>query len=126
MEDSIIQALRCGYRLLDTAQFYGVEHMVGVMLMHWPWATTAAPDKGPLRKDESPTIVETWHMMEALVSERCRSIGVSNFTQKTLGELLASATVIPAVNQVELHAFNLCLQLVPYCKAKGIHVMSWR
>jgi glycerol 2-dehydrogenase (NADP+) len=169
LRDSIIHALRSGYRLIDTAQYYFVEDVVGeavrasgiprseitvitkfwsdwhhdpaaaleksldalgleyidIFLMHWPCAST--PDnKGVLRIDESPTFVETWKKMEACVGDRCRAIGVSNFTQKTLDTLLAEATIVPVVNQVELHAFNPNHRLVPYCQEKGIHVMSWR
>lgn len=168
LEDSIKHALNAGYRLIDTAQYYGIESVVGrairtsgipreeitvvtkfwgewhhnpgealrisladtgldyidVFLMHWPWANT--PDKGVVRIDESPTFVETWKLMEGLVGPKCKAIGVSNFTQKTLETLLASATIVPAVNQVELHAFNPNLKLVPYCQSKGICVMSWR
>lgn len=164
----MIHALKSGYRLIDTAQGYGVEHVVGravrnsgiprseitvvtkfwgewhhdpaealrisldnlgldyvdAFLMHWPWATT--PDGKPLRIHESPTFVETWKKMEPLVGPKCKAIGVSNFTQKLLDELIASATVIPAINQVELHALNPNLKLVPYCESKGIHVVSWR
>ncbi|KAL2828068.1 putative aldo-keto reductase [Aspergillus pseudoustus] len=167
LEKSIIHALQSGYRLIDTAQYYGIESTVGrairrsgvprsaitivtkfwgnahhdvagaldlslreldldyidVFLMHWPWAMTL--EGHPLRIDESPTFVETWRQMEALVGDKCRGIGVCNCTQKTLGVLLEHAVVVPAVNQVELHALNPCLRLVPYCQEKGIHVMGW-
>ncbi|WYZ37216.1 hypothetical protein EsH8_II_000722 [Colletotrichum jinshuiense] len=169
LEESIIHALKIGYRLIDTAQIYGVEEVVGrairnsgvprseifvvtkfwghwhhdpaaalqisldalgldyidLFLMHWPWATTPAPEKKVLRKSESPTIVETWKLMEPLVGDKCRAIGVSNFMPKVLDELLAEAKIVPAVNQVELHAFNPNLNLVPYCQEKGIVVTSW-
>lgn len=170
LESSIIHALRSGYRLIDTAQYYGVESVVGrairnsgthrseitvitkfwddwhhdpetalqkslkdldigyidIFLMHWPCATSPAPESRSLLIDESPTFVETWKKMESLVSDKCRAIGVSNFTQKTLEVLLRDATVVPAVNQVELHAFNPNHRLVPYCESKGIQVISWR
>ncbi|KAH6867529.1 NADP-dependent oxidoreductase domain-containing protein [Thelonectria olida] len=167
LEDSIILALQSGYRLIDTAQYYGIESVVGravrnsgvprseicivtkywgnyhhdvatalqkslddlsldyidVFLMHWPWATT--PDGKILRIHESPTFVETWKQMEKLIGPTCKGIGVCNFTQKTLSVLLEHATIVPAVCQVELHALNPCLKLVPYCQSKGIHVMGW-
>ncbi|KAJ0311482.1 hypothetical protein Brms1b_008312 [Colletotrichum noveboracense] len=169
LEESIIHALKVGYRLIDTAQLYGVEEVVGkairnsgvprskiivvtkfwgewhhdpaaalqisldalgldyidVFLMHWPWATTPAPEKKVLKKWESPTFIETWKLMEPLVGEKCRSIGVSNFMPKVMDELLAEAKIVPAINQVEMHAFNPNLKLVPYCQEKGIHVMGW-
>jgi glycerol 2-dehydrogenase (NADP+) len=99
---------------------------VDVFLMHWPWATTPAPEKKPLGKYESPTFIETWLAMEKLVGPKCRAIGVSNFTEKLLEELREHETIVPAINQVELHAFNPNLKLVPYCQSRGIHVMSWR
>jgi glycerol 2-dehydrogenase (NADP+) len=165
--------LRSGYRLIDTAQVYGVEPIVGdairasniprseitlitkfpsqmhhdpaaaleqslasfgpgvdyidIFLMHSPCALT--PDgKSPVALDPSrpPPYVETWKKMEKLDRQKCKSIGVSNFTQKTLETLLKEASVIPVVNQVELHAMNPCLKLVPYCEEKGIRVISWR
>lgn len=98
---------------------------VDVLLMHWPWATTPKPEKAVLRPHEDPRFEDTWKRMEKLVGPTCKSIGVSNFSQKTLDRLLQKASIVPAVNQVELHAFNPCLKLVPYCQEKGIHVMSW-
>ena len=92
--------------------------------MHWPNAISL--DGQPFRFDESPTFVETWLEMEKLVGPQCKAIGVSNFTQKTLDILLESAQVVPVVNQIELHVLNPHLKLVPYCRSKGIHVMSWR
>ena len=110
------EALRISLKELDIGY-------IDVFLMHWPWATT--PDKKPLKKDESPTFIETWQMMEKLVGDKCRAIGVSNFSQKTIDELLPHAKIVPAINQVELHALNPNLKLVPYCQEKGIVVMSW-
>ncbi|KAI9898755.1 hypothetical protein N3K66_007115 [Trichothecium roseum] len=98
---------------------------VDLFLMHWPCSQT--PHGEPLLPGSSPTFSETWRLMEGLVGERCRGIGVSNFSQVTLGRLLDGGVgVVPAVNQVELHALNPNLELVPYCRSKGIHVMSWR
>ena len=96
---------------------------IDIFLMHWPCAET--PDGHPLRITDHPSFVETWKLMENCVGDRCKAIGVSNFTQKTLDVLLAEATIVPVVNQVELHAFNPNLRLVPYCQDKGIQVMSW-
>lgn len=171
LRDSIIHALQSGYRLIDTAQSYGVEAVVGeairasgvprediivvtklwgdshrdpaaalersmtaldigyidVFLMHWPNAIN--PESR--RPDESQTFVETWKLMEKLVepgsstAKQCKTIGVSNFTQKTLDVLLRETTVVPVVNQVELHALNPNPKLVPYCQDRGIQVMGW-
>ncbi|KAI4313612.1 hypothetical protein L6164_026575 [Bauhinia variegata] len=51
-----------------------------------------------------------------------KSIGVSNFSCKKLQDLLASATIPPAVNQVEMNPLWQQQELRTLCKEKGIHV----
>ncbi|WP_017537082.1 MULTISPECIES: aldo/keto reductase [Nocardiopsis] len=68
----------------------GLDH-VDLYLIHWP-------------VPEQDKYVDSWKAMERLHAEgRAKAIGLSNFTEKTLGRLLASADVVPAVNQIELH-----------------------
>ena len=63
---------------------------VDLYLLHWPHE---------LR-------VESWRVLEALHAEGlAREIGVSNFLVRHLDELLAHASVLPAVNQIELSPF---------------------
>lgn len=51
-------------------------------------------------------IIQTWKAMEALVKKgKVRSIGVSNFTRERIEDLLKTAEIIPAVNQIEAHAY---------------------
>lgn len=48
----------------------------------------------------------SWKAMEELYKEgRIRAIGISNFEAHQIDELLSYATVKPAVNQIETHAF---------------------
>lgn len=56
-----------------------------------------------------------------------RSIGVSNFSIKTLTQLLADerVTVIPATNQVELHPYLPQVGLKEYCEEKGILLTAY-
>jgi diketogulonate reductase-like aldo/keto reductase len=51
---------------------------------------------------------------------KVKSIGVSNFSELKLDEILPTAEVIPAVNQLEIHLYNPQLKLVEYLKSKGI------
>ena len=97
---------------------------VDIFTMHWPMSEQ--PDRTPIPPTGSPTFVEVWKKMEGLVGPKCKSIGVNNFTQKLLETLLEAATIVPVVNQIELHALNPNLKLVPYCQSKGIQVISWR
>lgn len=88
----------------------GVER-VDLYLVHWP-----VPG---LRR-------ETWRAMERLLADgKARAIGVSNYTIRHLEELLASASVPPAANQVELHPFLPQPQLVAFCRKHGIQIEAY-
>src|ERR1700733_3011505 len=76
-------ALELGYRHIDTAQAY-------LYLVHWP-------QNGP---------AWAWPGMErARELGYARSVGVSNFGAADLENVAATATVMPAVNQVNFNPF---------------------
>ncbi|KAJ6580945.1 NADP-dependent oxidoreductase domain-containing protein [Mycena capillaripes] len=79
-----------------------------------------------LKAVESPTFIETWADFERLhASGRARAIGVSNFSIKTLEQLLKTAKIVPAVNQVEMHPYLAQTELLEYCRNKGIAVTAY-
>ena len=60
-------------------------------------------------------------MEKLLKTGKVRSIGVSNFSERVLEqEILPYATVVPAVDQVELHLYNPQHKFISYLKSKGI------
>lgn len=80
-------------------------------LIHWPV-------KGKYK--------ETWRALEKVYAEgKVKAIGVSNFQVHHLDDLLQDATVVPAVNQIELHPLLAQQQLRDYCKSKNIQVEAW-
>lgn len=86
---------------------------VDLYLIHWPM-----PKKG--------LFVETWKELEKLLDEGLvRSIGVSNFTAEHLQELANHSSLVPVVNQVELHPRFPQKELREYCQRNGIQVESW-
>ncbi len=86
---------------------------VDLYLIHWP-----SPKRG--------LYVETWRAFEEIYRQgRAKAIGVSNFHQPHLDTLLESATITPAVNQIELHPDLPQLELRAYCQKLGIIVESW-
>jgi len=65
--------------------------------------------------------VEQWRALcELKKSGLCKHIGVSNFSQGHIEELLEAGLETPEVNQIEIHP--LCTQepLVAYCRKSGI------
>lgn len=58
---------------------------------------------------------------------RCRDdmVGVSNYGEHHLDELLGSATISPSINQVELSPFNQRRNLVAYCAERSIPLQAW-
>lgn len=67
-------------------------------------------------------ISETWAAMEALVKKgKVRTIGVSNFTRQKIEDLWKTATIRPAVNQIEAHIFLQQPDLLEWSKQNVIH-----
>ena len=56
---------------------------------------------------------------------KVRTIGVSNFSIPNLEILLASAKIVPANNQVELHPYLPQHDLKAYCEARGILLSAY-
>lgn len=69
---------------------------------------------------------ETWRALEeAVASGLVRNIGVSNFGQAHLEKLAKTATITPAVNQIEVHPFLQRRELCAFCEAQGIVVEAY-
>ena len=68
--------------------------------------------------DKGVTLMDTWRAMEALVREsgKLRSIGLSDITLEQLREVFESATIKPAVVQVESHPYLPETDLLEFCK----------
>ncbi len=68
----------------------------------------------------------SWKAMEELCKEgKIKAIGISNFEARQIDELLSYATIKPAVNQVETHAFFQQEQARNELKKYGIQMEAW-
>lgn len=69
---------------------------------------------------------KTWKAMEQLVETgKARAIGVSNFNERRLKELLETSEIIPAVNQIEAHPYLQQTSLKSFCESKGILITAY-
>ena len=80
-------------------------------LVHWPVAKKYK---------------DTWRALEKLYKEkRIRAIGVSNFMQHHLEDLLETSEIVPMVNQMEFHPYLVQQDLINFCNSKGIQYEAW-
>ena len=99
-------------------------------LIHWPVAfkhgipmPESAADFVSL--SEVP-IRETWKSMEKAQKENLtKHIGVSNFSEKKLEELIADCEIAPEINQVEMHPLLQQPKLNRFCKNHQIHLTAY-
>lgn len=69
---------------------------------------------------------EAWRALEdALSAGKVRAIGVSNFGEDDIDNILGACRVKPAVNQVLAHIANMPKALIDRCQAQGIAVEAY-
>lgn len=96
-------------RTLDTLDIGYVD----LFLIHWPLP-------------EVLDYVATWKALEELYAGgKVRAIGVSNFQGHHLNRLLAETTVVPAVNQIEVHPYLAQEELRSVNRQHGIATEAW-
>lgn len=84
---------------------------IDLFLLHWP-----VPGKR----------AESWRALERFLAEgRARAIGVSNFMEHHLEELLAHAKEPPRVNQIEISPFLQQAGVRSLCERRGIVVEAY-
>ncbi|KAK6955940.1 hypothetical protein Daesc_003587 [Daldinia eschscholtzii] len=131
-------AIESEYYHLDGAEMYGNEAAFGVAikesgiprdklfvttklgldyvdlyLIHQPFT---APGELP----------RMWTEMEAIKnSGKAKSIGVSNFLQAHLEDILKTAKVVPAINQIEYHPYLQHGTLLEFCHKNNIAVSAY-
>jgi len=85
--------------------------VVDLYLVHWPV-------KGKY--------LQTWRALEKLYEEkRIRAIGLSNFLQHHIEDILAHCNEPPTVDQLEFHPYLVQQKLIDFCAAKHIQYESW-
>lgn len=153
-EASVTAALSSGIRLIDTANIYLNEKAVGravrasgiprediyISTKLWPSIYDDADRAidATLRRlgtdyidmlflhQPSADYRGAYKAMERAVRDgRVRSLGLSNFTEENVREILAIADVMPAMVQVEAHPYYPQRALKEFLAPHGIRLMSW-
>ncbi|MDT2005691.1 aldo/keto reductase [Rhodococcus opacus] len=157
---AVEEALRVGYRHIDTAAAYANEREVGagigrsgiarddVFIETKVWisdygydATLHAFDKsaGKLAVDQLDLLLlhqplpsrfdltlDAYRALETLLADgKVRAIGVSNFMPEHLDRLLNETSVVPAVNQIEVHPYFQQTELQRMNAEHGIVTQAW-
>ena len=105
------QGFDSGLRAFDESLKKLKMDYLDLYLIHWPVA-----DK----------YKDSWKALEKLYRDgRVKSIGVSNFMQHHLEDLLGSVEIMPMVNQMEFHPYLMQDDLREFCKQKEIQYESW-
>lgn len=152
-EASVLAALEGGYRLIDTANAYVNEKAVGRAMKKsglkreeifletklWPsfYEDDNAVDK-TLERLGTDTIdlllihqpagnyVAGYRQMEKAYKEgKVKSIGLSNFNQEQIEEILDLCEVKPAVLQTEVHPYFQEQELKQFLSQEGMVIQAW-
>lgn len=153
VEASVLNALACGYRLIDTANAYVNEKAVGRAMKKsgvsreeifletklWPafYEQSDAVEKTLERLDTdyidlllihqpAGNYIAGYKLMEKAYKEgKVKAIGLSNFSQSQIREILDICEVKPVVLQTEVHPYYQEKKLKDYLKKEGIVIQAW-
>lgn len=152
-EASALSALECGYRLIDTANAYVNEKAVGRAMKRsglpreeifletklWPslYEQADVVEKTLQRLDTdyidlllihqpAGNYVAGYRQMEkAYKAGKVRAIGLSNFNQEQIQEILDICEVKPAVLQTEVHPYYQEKELKEFLSEQKMYIQAW-
>lgn len=152
-EASVLSALQCGYRLIDTANAYVNEKAVGRAMKRsglareeifletklWPafYEQEDAVEKTLDRLDTdyidlllihqpAGNYIAGYQLMEKAYQEgKVRAIGLSNFNKAQIQEILKICNVKPAILQTEVHPYSQEKELKAFLEQEKMAIQAW-
>lgn len=99
-------------------------------LVHWPISFKHGVGFASHREEfytyQDVPLTQTWQAMQEQKNHgKAKHIGVSNFNQKKLTELMTVSGQKPEMNQVEMHPFLPQEPLVEFCKSNGMLMTAY-
>jgi len=94
---------------------------VDLLLLHWPGQFNS------LNKTQNRAIREqVWCVLEkALRLGHARAIGVSNWTEEHIADLVADGCMKPMANQIEMSPYTQWTKIITYCQENDIKLMAY-
>ena len=145
-ERCVLDALKVGYRAIDTAQSYFNEEEVGneIFLTTKVWIEHYGYEEAKKSVLESMKKLKTdyldlvllhqpfsdaygaYRALEDLYDEgKIRAIGISNFYVDRMVDFASFNRIKPMINQVETHIFNQQKKLKEWADKYGIQLEAW-
>lgn len=106
----------------ETLEKMGLDYL-DMMIIHspQPWAEVNQSDNRYYKENK-----EVWRALEdAYRAGKLKGIGVSNFNENDLDNILSDCTVKPMVNQVLAHISNTPFEIIDFCQKNDIVVEAY-
>lgn len=153
-ETAVYNAIKCGYRLIDTASLYNNEKEVGegvkragvnrgelfITTKLWNEPDPIEAVENSLKAmsldyvdlylihwpKSSKKNTDRWKKLEDIYkSGKSKAIGVSNFSRTDLTDIMNVCDIVPMVNQIEIHPFYADKDTVDFCRSHNIAIEAY-
>ncbi|MDE7169759.1 MAG: aldo/keto reductase [Mucispirillum sp.] len=153
-ETAVYNAIKCGYRLIDTASLYNNEKEVGegvkragvdreelfITTKLWNEPDPIEAVENSLKAmnldyvdlylihwpKSSKKNTDRWNKLEDIYkSGKSKAIGVSNFSRTDLIDIMNVCDIAPMVNQIEIHPFYADKDTVDFCRSHNIAIEAY-
>lgn len=106
----------------DTLNLMGLDYL-DLMIIHspQPWAEYNKSENRYYKENK-----EVWKaLQEAYEAGKVKNIGISNFKEQDIQNILEDCKIKPVINQILCHISNTPLEVIAYCQKNDIQVEAY-
>ncbi|TRW25583.1 aldo/keto reductase [Criibacterium bergeronii] len=106
----------------DTLNLMGLDYL-DLMIIHspQPWAEYNKSENRYYKENK-----EVWKaLQEAYEAGKVKNIGISNFKEQDIQNILEDCKIKPVINQILCHISNTPLEVIEYCQKNDIQVEAY-